>query len=183
MAEEQVIQDAIQVYLNSSNRPYNANNLIDEFAKKFKKPKVIKALQALVQSDIDGHFQLGTWLLAHKHWNHSASIEFIFLLCMNVTANWSDGIRTGGFKTYPSQNFREDQNLSRRSKTVCRSKRSRTEKNWLRWSFIFEWLIDHNILMLLDAPDAAYKQKQKTKEDCWKKYKKKFRPSLQKIMN
>jgi hypothetical protein len=56
MAEEQVIQDAIQVYLNSSNRPYNANNLIDEFAKKFKKPKVIKALQALVQSDIDGHF-------------------------------------------------------------------------------------------------------------------------------
>jgi hypothetical protein len=60
MAEEQVIQDAIQVYLNSSNRPYNANNLIDEFAKKFKKPKVIKALQALVQSDIDGHFQLGT---------------------------------------------------------------------------------------------------------------------------
>ena len=48
MAEEQAIQQAIQAYLNTSNRPYNANNLIDEFAKKFKKPKVIKALQALV---------------------------------------------------------------------------------------------------------------------------------------
>ena len=48
MAEEQAIQQAIQAYLNTSNRPYNANNLIDEFAKKFKKPKVIKALQVLV---------------------------------------------------------------------------------------------------------------------------------------
>jgi hypothetical protein len=50
MAEEVAIQQAIQQYLNTSNRPYNANNLIDEFAAKFKKPKVIKALQVLVSS-------------------------------------------------------------------------------------------------------------------------------------
>jgi hypothetical protein len=50
MAEELLIQKAIQQYLNTSNRPYNANNLIDEFATKFKKPKVIKALQVLVSS-------------------------------------------------------------------------------------------------------------------------------------
>lgn len=48
MSEELAIQQAIQTYLNTSNRPYNANNLIDEFATKFKKAKVIKALQVLV---------------------------------------------------------------------------------------------------------------------------------------
>jgi DNA replication protein DnaC len=38
----------IKSYLNSSNRPFSANNLIDEFASKFKKSRIVKALQVLV---------------------------------------------------------------------------------------------------------------------------------------
>ena len=39
----------IKAYLNSSNRPYSSNNLIDEFASRFKKSSIIKALQVLVE--------------------------------------------------------------------------------------------------------------------------------------
>ena len=43
-------EKAIKQYLNSTNRPFNANNLVDEFARKFKKSNIIKALQVLVIS-------------------------------------------------------------------------------------------------------------------------------------
>jgi hypothetical protein len=39
---------AIKLHLKTANRPFNANNLIDEFASKFKKSVIVKALQTLV---------------------------------------------------------------------------------------------------------------------------------------
>ncbi len=39
---------AIKLHLKNANRPFNANNLIDEFASKFKRSVIIKALQSLV---------------------------------------------------------------------------------------------------------------------------------------
>ena len=39
----------IKKYLAAANRPFNANNIIDEFSRKFKKSNIIKALQVLVR--------------------------------------------------------------------------------------------------------------------------------------
>ncbi len=41
-------EKAIKLHLKTANRPFNANNLIDEFASKFKRSVIVKALQTLV---------------------------------------------------------------------------------------------------------------------------------------
>ncbi len=42
---ECAVKDAIRKLLETSNRPYNANNLIDELTSRFKKALINKALQ------------------------------------------------------------------------------------------------------------------------------------------
>jgi hypothetical protein len=49
---------AIKLHLKTANRPFNANNLIDEFASKFKRSVIVKALQKLVVFCLNLYFRV-----------------------------------------------------------------------------------------------------------------------------